>query len=79
MVPNDKTLYAHTSPVYCYRADRPIHFREDAEYFIEKIDVLLGKVDKNGLFEDAAQKQEVVDLFHRGQDVYRKIAREAVR
>ena len=79
MVPNDKTLYAHTSPVYCYRADRPIHFREDAQYFIEKIDVLLGKVERNGLFKDAAQKQKVVDLFHKGQDVYRKIVREATR
>ena len=79
MVPNDKTLYAHTSPVYCYRADRPIHFREDAEYFIEKIDVLLDKVDRNGLYEDAAQKQEVEELFRKGQDVYRKIVKEATR
>ena len=79
MVPNDKKLYAHTSPVYCYRGDGPIYFREDAEYFVKQIDVLLGKVDRNGLFKDAAQKQEVVDLFHKGQNVYRKIAREAER
>ena len=79
MVPNDKTLYAHTSPVYCYRADRPIHFRDDAQYFIEKIDVLLENLERNGLFKDAAQKQEVVDLFHKGQNVYRKIVKEATR
>ena len=79
MVPNDKALYAHSSPVYCYRADRPIHFRKDAEYFIEKIDVLLGRLERKGLFKDAAQKQKVVDLFRKGQNVYRKIVREATR
>ena len=79
LVPNDTELYAHTSPVYCYRDGSRIHFREDALYFIEQIDALLERVDRNGVFKDAAQKQKVVDLFRKGQDVYRKIAREATR
>lgn len=79
LVPNDTELYAHTSPVYCYRDGSRIHFREDALYFVEMIDRLLDRVDANGVFKDAAQKQEVVDLFRKGQDVYRKIASEATR
>lgn len=79
MVPNDTELYAHTSPVYCYRDGSRIHFREDALYFVGQIDRLLERVDANGVFKDAAQKQKVVDLFRKGQDVYRKIAGEATR
>ena len=79
LVPNDLELYAHTSPVYCYRDGSRIHFREDALYFVEQIDRLLDRVDRNGVFKNAAQKQKVVDLFRKGQDVYRKIAREATR
>ena len=79
LVPNDTELYAHTSPVYCYRDGSRIHFREAALYFVEQIDRLLERVDRNGVFKDAAQKQKVVDLFRKGQDVYRKIAREATR
>jgi hypothetical protein len=79
LVPNDKELYAHSSPVYCYRDGSSIHFKEDALYFVEQIDRLLDRVDRNGVYKDAAQKQKVVDLFRKGQDVYRKIAREAPR
>ncbi len=79
LVPNDTELYAHTSPVYCYRDGSRIHFREDALYFVEQIDRLVERVDRNGVFKDAVQKQKVVDLFRKGQDVYRKIAREATR
>ena len=90
LVPNDTKLYAHTSPVYCYRNGQPIHFRKDAEYFVKKIDGLLERVHLNAVgegeplhwgsnFKDDTQKQKVVDLFRKGQAVYQKISREATR
>ena len=67
LLPNDKALYAHSSPLYCYRSKRGIRFREDALYFIEQIDRLIQKVEDKGLFEDSAEKQKVIDLFRKGQ------------
>ena len=79
LLPNDKALYAHSSPLYCYRSKRGIRFREDALYFIEQIDRLIQKVEDKGLFEDSAEKQKVIDLFRKGQTVYQRIAAEATQ
>jgi hypothetical protein len=74
LLPNDRFLYAHTSPVYCYVAGQPIRVREDARFFVEWIDKLIAMAEKRGRYQNDTQRQEVLALFRKGQDYYRKIA-----
>jgi hypothetical protein len=76
LAPNDREVYAHTSPVYLTINDRPIASGDDALFYIQQIDDLIYKMDQQGVFADAAQRDEIVDRFRQGQDVYRKIARQ---
>ena len=79
LIPNDTSLYAHSSPVYCYRGDRKIAFRESAAFFIRQIDQLIHRLETQGVFRDSADKEAMFQLFRKGQQVYRKIEAEADR
>ena len=79
LIPNDTSLYAHSSPVYCYRGDRKIAFRESAAFFIRQIDQLVHRLETQGVFRDSADKESMFQLFRKGQQVYRKIEAEADR
>ncbi len=76
---NDREVYAHTSPVYVTIGERPIASRDDALFFIQQIDALISKMDEQGVFANTAQRDEIVQKFRQGQDVYRKIARQELR
>jgi len=77
LVPNDREVYAHTSPVYLTIGGRPVASREDALFFVRQIDDLIDRMGQRGVFASAAQKDGIVRRFHAGQDVYRRIAAEA--
>jgi len=76
-VPNDRRLFAHTSPVYCYLGDRKIASKKDAEFFVLWIDKLIKDVEEKGKFSSPKQRAEVVQLFRRGQEVYKQVASDA--
>ena len=79
LIPNDTTLYAHSSPVYCYQGGRKIAFRDAAAFFIRQIDQLIHKVENHGVFRDAADRESMIQLFQKGQRVFRKIEADAER
>jgi len=74
LTPNDREVYAHTSPVYVSVAGRPVASRADAEFFIEQIDVLIAKMDSRGNFEHRGQRDDIVARFREAQEIYRRIA-----
>ena len=77
LIPNDVALYAHSSPVYCYRGNRRIAVRESAAFLIRQIDQLIHRVETRGVFREAADKEAMFEWFRKGQQVYRKIEAEA--
>ena len=77
LIPNDVGLYAHSSPVYCYRGNRRIAVRESAAFLIRQIDQLIHRVETRGVFREAADKEAMMEWFRKGQQVYRKIEAEA--
>lgn len=74
LAPNDREVYAHTSPVYVTVGGQPVASKEDALFFIDQIDILIAKMDQRGVFANVGQRDEIVRRFRDGQDVYRKIA-----
>jgi hypothetical protein len=74
LAPNDREVYAHTSPVYVTVAGRPVASREDAEFFIGQIDALIAKMDARGNFEHRGQRDAIVARFREAQEIYRRIA-----
>ena len=77
LIPNDVALYAHSSPVYCYRGNRRIAVRESAAFLIRQIDQLIHRVETRGVFREPADKEAMMEWFRKGQQVYRKIEAEA--
>lgn len=72
MVLNDSGAFAHTSPVYVYLGEEPVRSPEDARFWMEWIDRLIERTAQRGHFSNAAQKQEVIELFQRARAVYAK-------
>ena len=77
LVLNDIQAFAHTSPVYVRFGDERIAHEEDARFWIEWIDKLIAQVNQRGRFATPERKREVVELFQRAQEVYRRIERSA--
>lgn len=77
LAPNDREVYAHTSPVYVTVAGGKIASRDDARFFIEQIDALIGKMDTRGNFERREQRDTIVAKFREAQAIYRSIAAAA--
>lgn len=74
LVPNDLLLFAHSSPVYCYLGNEKISSKKDAEFFVDWIERLIVNLQNQGTFSDPAHKEEIIQLFRKGQQVYRSIA-----
>ena len=73
LLPNDTALYAHTSPVYFTFKNRPIRNRGAAQFFVNQIEKLIERVHKRGQFSQESEKQRVIELFRKGQNVYREM------
>jgi hypothetical protein len=76
LVLNDVQAFAHTSPVYISVGDKPIASAEDARFWIAWIDQLIAQVSERGRFSTAERRKEVIELFRRAQEKYRKIANQ---
>ncbi len=74
LILNDARAFAHTSPVYAKLDGREISSAEDARYFVEWIGRLVERVDERGRFATPERRLEVVRLFERARDVFRKKA-----
>jgi hypothetical protein len=79
LVLNDIQTFAHTSPVYVQFGDERTADKQDARFWIEWIDKLIAQVNQRGRFATPERKREVVELFQRGQEVYRRIEQSAAR
>jgi len=77
LAPNDREVYAHTSPVYVTLGGRPPASRADAEFFIAQIDALIAKMDERGNFAHRGQRDAIVAKFREAQAIYRRIAAAA--
>jgi hypothetical protein len=77
LVLNDIQAFAHTSPVYVSLGTESVAFAEDARFWIDWIDKLIASANTRGRFATPEHRKEVVDLFRRAQEIYRKIERQA--
>ncbi len=74
LAPNDKAVFAHTSPVYVTIAGAAPVERADARFFVDQIDALIAKLDQRGRFEHAGDRDAIVARFRAAQDRYRALA-----
>ena len=72
LVLNDLQTFAHTSPVYVYLGDNPIGSSEDLRFYIDWIGKLIDRVKTRSRFSSDARRQEVVDLFTKALEEYRR-------
>jgi hypothetical protein len=77
LVLNDVQAYAHTSPVHIAFGGRKRVVRDDAHFFVDWIERLISRVEERGRFTKPEHKKEIIDLFHRGLEVYKKLEKEA--
>jgi hypothetical protein len=76
LVLNDVQAFAHTSPVYVSVGTGTVAVAEDARFWIDWIDKLIASTNGRH-FTTPEHRKEVVDLFRRAQEIYRKIERQA--
>ena len=79
LITNDTGLYAHSSPVYCYKKDKKVFFKKSASFFINEIGKLIETVRKKGIFRNSSERERMIQLFQKGQNVYRNIEAKATR
>lgn len=70
-----ETTFAHTSPVYVIKDDRPIRSREDATYFMRYMTNAIQWLKQEGAFPTDDAKQEVLQAFERGRESFSELAR----
>ena len=64
-------VFAHTSPIYVKAGRHGEEKKAAAAWFDDRIETSLEWVRAKGRFYTDRQRQEVVDLFRQGQQVYR--------
>jgi hypothetical protein len=69
-----ETTFAHTSPSYVTVDKKPIRSKVDAEYFITYLENGAAWLQKSGRFPSIQAKQEVLDTFNKGKDLFKKLA-----
>ena len=67
------SLYAHSSPVYVRCGRPPLERGEATRFFLDSIGGSLKWIDTVGRYNDDRQRQDVKDLFRRGEDAFRKL------
>jgi hypothetical protein len=74
LILNDIQAFAHSSPVYVKFGGKLFESPDDARFYVDWIERLITQTINKGRFTSPEHKQEVVDLFRKAQDVYRRIA-----
>lgn len=72
MILNDGHAFAHTSPVWIVVDGQGPKSPADAKFWVDWIGKLIQRTSERGRFGDEAKKREVLALFERGRDFYRK-------
>jgi hypothetical protein len=72
-----RTESAHSNPVFINFDNRPRGYAEEAEIFIRVIDRLEEWVETKALFDNPAQKAEVLKVLDEGRSMYIKIVERA--
>ncbi len=72
LVVNDLQTFAHSSPVYVYLDGQPIGSRQDLRFYIAWIGKLIDRVQSRARFATEARRHEVVELFTKALDEYRR-------
>jgi hypothetical protein len=71
-----QALWAHTSPVYLDSGGRAPSVRaDDAQFFVDQIDDSLSWINTGGKFYTDAQRNEVLDLFASGRQIYAQMTK----
>jgi len=65
-----ETVFAHSSPIYLLKDDRPIRSRVDAEYFLKYMDNAIRWLDEEGSFPSEDAKKEVLGAFYEGRRAF---------
>ena len=68
-----ETAFAHTSPCYVIVGNKPIRSAKDAEYFVKYLENAISWLKKSGSFPSKEAKQEVLDAFKKGIEMYRDL------
>jgi len=68
-------VYAHTSPIYILTGVRSPEQQEAAAGFTSAIDGALEKINHQFLFRSEVDRNEVVELFKKAQDIYKGMLR----
>ncbi len=69
----DHSIYAHSSPIYIRCGRAPLEREDAARFFLDSIGDSLKWIDTVGRYNDDRQRQDVKDLFRRGEDAFRKL------
>ena len=64
----NQSIYAHSSPVYVQCGRVPAERPEAARFFLDSIGESLKWIDTYGRYNDDRQRQDVKDLFRRGEE-----------
>jgi hypothetical protein len=72
-----ETVFAHSSPVYCIRDEKPIRSREDAEYYTRYLDNAIRWLETEAKFARPADQRASIQAFQQGRAVFAVRAREA--
>ncbi len=70
-----ETTFAHTSPSYIIVDHRPIRSKEDAEYFVTYLENGMSWLKRSGRFPSDQAKQEALDTFKKGQELFKQLAK----
>ncbi len=77
--PDGHLRQAHTSGVYILVDDKPIAFKQDAEYMLAWIDKLIEVNRKKSGYQSQTQRDEVEAIFRKARNIYETIAQTAVK
>jgi Tol biopolymer transport system component len=72
----DSYVYAHTSPIYLTKGNESPSSPADARYFLKWIDRVLVLLQESEAFDTKAQKEEVIEVWRKGREVYSVLAQE---
>ena len=76
LILNDTIAFAHTSPVYVSLGGRPVRVADDLRFYREWVERLIARTQKSGRFATPERRQEVVGLFSKALEWYRKAEAE---
>ena len=72
-----ETVFAHTSPVYVIKDEKPIRSWEDANYYVRYLDRCIQWLKSDGRFARPGDRGSSIEAFESARAIYLKRAAEA--